>query len=182
MMNVMKKEMTSVIMNKSKFQTDFQTNLKTNLVKIIFVSIFCVAISFSHLSYGQSNSEASRSPFRKGLATVMFAGLGGAVLGLSTLSFYGQPQEHIGNIWLGLGIGLFAGAGYVMVQNTPTNSYSFEQEWRQQSEGDFDKAIASNSLDNTHRISWMSHQVSGSSRTRSDGPLNQPIFQWATSF
>lgn len=173
-------------MKKSKFKINFQNNLKTNfkakLVKIIFVSIFCIAISFSHLSYGQSNSEASRSPFRKGLATVMFAGLGGAVLGLSTLSFYGQPQEHIGNIWLGLGIGLFAGAGYVMVQNTPTNSYSFEQEWRQQSESDFEKAISSNSLDNKHRISWINPQVRHNSRTRSDSPLNQPIFQWATSF
>src|SRR5580704_14870733 len=31
---------------------------------------------------------------RKQLATIIFAGLGGAILGLSTLSFYGRPQDY----------------------------------------------------------------------------------------
>lgn len=51
---------------------------------------------------------------RRNIATVIFAGLGGAVLGLSTLSFYGRPQDHTGNIYAGLGVGLIAGLGYVL--------------------------------------------------------------------
>lgn len=44
----------------------------------------------------------------------MFCGLGGAVLGLSTLSFYGQPEQHISNIYVGLAVGLLAGTSYVI--------------------------------------------------------------------
>lgn len=52
---------------------------------------------------------------RRHVATVIFCGLGGAVLGLSTLSFYGKPQDHTGNIYAGLGVGLVAGAIYIMM-------------------------------------------------------------------
>jgi hypothetical protein len=37
------------------------------------------------------------------------AGAGGAVLGLSTLSFYDTPSKHISNIWTGAAIGIIAG-------------------------------------------------------------------------
>ncbi len=56
---------------------------------------------------------------RRNAATIIFCGLGGAVLGLSTLSFYGKPQEHLGNIYLGLGAGLIAGGGYVYYRTLP---------------------------------------------------------------
>lgn len=55
---------------------------------LVGLSIFII----SNVSVAQSSS---RSGFRKSFATVMFAGLGGAVLGLSTLSFYGNPQDHV---------------------------------------------------------------------------------------
>jgi hypothetical protein len=58
----------------------------------------------------------------------MFAGLAGAVLGLSTLSFYGEPQEHIGNIWTGLALGALGGAGYVLSKST-SNSNSEVMQW-----------------------------------------------------
>ncbi len=54
---------------------------------------------------------------RKSVATVMFAGLGGAVVGLSTLSFYGKPEEHVSNIWTGLALGVIGGVVYVSVDN-----------------------------------------------------------------
>lgn len=52
------------------------------------------------------------SSFRKNFATVMFCGLGGAVLGLSTLSFYGKPDEHIGNISTGFALGVLGGVAF----------------------------------------------------------------------
>lgn len=50
---------------------------------------------------------------RKHLATIVFAGLGGAVLGLSTLSFYGRPQEKLSNIAIGFAFGIMAGTALV---------------------------------------------------------------------
>lgn len=50
---------------------------------------------------------------RRQLATILFAGLGGAVLGLSTLSFYGRPQDNLKNIAYGFAAGVVAGTAYV---------------------------------------------------------------------
>ena len=49
---------------------------------------------------------------RKQLATIIFSGLGGAILGLSTLSFHGRPQDNLSNIAVGFAIGIIAGTVY----------------------------------------------------------------------
>jgi len=81
---------------------------------IMLVLAFCF---ISQSSFAQTSSTSNNS-VRRGVATVMFAGLAGAVLGLSTLSFYGEPQEHIGNIWTGLALGALGGAGYILSKST----------------------------------------------------------------
>lgn len=50
------------------------------------------------------------------------AGVGGAVLGLSTLSFYDQPSEHVANIWTGAAIGVIAGVIWVAYSSASNNS------------------------------------------------------------
>lgn len=49
---------------------------------------------------------------RRQLATIVFAGLSGAILGLSTLSFYGRPQDHLSNIAVGFAVGIIGGTVY----------------------------------------------------------------------
>lgn len=53
---------------------------------------------------------------RKQIATIVFAGLAGAVLGLSTLSFYGRPQDRLSNIAVGFAVGVIIGTGYTTFQ------------------------------------------------------------------
>lgn len=60
--------------------------------------------------------------FKRGTAIVFFSAVGGAILGLSTLSFYGEPREHTGNITAGAAIGLLAGAGYLFWESAQTKS------------------------------------------------------------
>lgn len=98
-------------------------------------------LMFMNLSLAHAQTATSQFPnFRKNTATVMFAGLGGAVLGLSTLSFYGEPSEHTGNIWAGLAVGILGGLVYVSLnkdqdeyaaltvdaRGTPTAVYKIE--------------------------------------------------------
>ena len=83
---------------------------------IIIVLAFCFSLLVGNSSLAQT-ANSSNMTMRKGVATVMFAGLAGAVIGLSTLSFYGEPQEHIGNIWTGLAAGALVGGAYVVVQS-----------------------------------------------------------------
>ena len=91
--------------------------------------ILIASLTISLNSWAQTSTEPSRlTGLRRGLATVMLAGLGGAVLGLSTLSFYGDPQDHISNIWTGLALGAIGGSFYVISQNPQTSSFATTSE------------------------------------------------------
>jgi len=57
---------------------------------------------------------------RRQVATIIYMGLAGAVLGLSTLSFYGRPQDRLTNIAVGFGAGVVIGAVY-MTYTAATN-------------------------------------------------------------
>lgn len=59
---------------------------------------------------GNPEGEISSVGPRKHLATIVFAGLAGAILGLSTLSFYGRPQDKLNNIAMGFALGVIGGA------------------------------------------------------------------------
>ena len=68
---------------------------------------------------GQTQAQTSTmSGFRRNFAIVAFAGIGGAVLGLSTLSFYGTPQDHVDNITTGFLLGLAGGFVYVVADSS----------------------------------------------------------------
>lgn len=83
-------------------------------------------------SFGQTpeaSSSASSGP-RKQLATIVFAGLAGAVLGLSTLSFYGRPQDKLSNIAVGFAIGIIVGTAYTTYKQAtrPYTATEFESQ------------------------------------------------------
>lgn len=61
---------------------------------------------------------------RRQMATIIFSGLAGAILGLSTLSFYGRPQDKLSNIAIGFAIGIIAGASYTTYQ-AATRPYDY---------------------------------------------------------
>lgn len=87
-----------------------------NFFKIVItIMLFCLITTLSHQS--QAQTTVAPNQIRRSVATIMFAGLAGAVLGMSTLSFYGEPQEHINNIWLGLAMGAMGGTAYVLNQS-----------------------------------------------------------------
>lgn len=78
------------------------------------IVIICL-VSAAQVSFAQSPGVVGP---RRQIATIIFAGLGGAVLGLSTLSFYGEPQEHASNIATGFGLGIIGGVAYVSYKTT----------------------------------------------------------------
>lgn len=70
------------------------------------------------------------------------AGVGGAILGLSTLSFMDRPSKHVSNIWTGAALGVIAGVIVVAYNSAQKGSEELQN----------DEA----SLDfNTHeRVAW----------------------------
>lgn len=92
---------------------------------LVLIFIFC----FATQSFAQdSNTNTTKNGPRRQLATIVFAGLGGAVLGLSTLSFYGRPQDNLGNIGIGFAAGVIIGTIYVTYKAATSHDYDSSQE------------------------------------------------------
>jgi len=77
----------------------------------IFLVIGCLFLTQSALSETKKTVESFQT--RDALATIVYSGVGGAVLGLSTLSFVSQPSDHLKNILIGGALGIIVGVGYV---------------------------------------------------------------------
>jgi hypothetical protein len=97
--------------------------MKTSM-RLLMAGLLSVSLNVSAQAQ-TSSSNPALSGFRKNFATIMFCGLGGAVLGLSTLSFYGKPEEHIGNISTGFAIGILGGVA-LATADTAQNSRRIE--------------------------------------------------------
>ena len=73
-------------------------------------SIILLIVFFQLQAFAQEAEEKiPQTGPRQQMAAIIFAGLGGAVLGLSTLSFYGRPQDRLPNIGIGFALGIIAG-------------------------------------------------------------------------
>lgn len=76
-----------------------------------FILVLVLSLQFvTTPAYSQAEDVPQPSGTRKQMATIVFSGLAGAVLGLSTLSFYGRPQDRLSNIAIGFAIGIITGA------------------------------------------------------------------------
>jgi hypothetical protein len=100
-----------------------------------FVSILLIC-SFTCQSFAQQQGTNTASPvsnewtsgpgIKKHIATIVYAGLAGFILGLSTLSFYGRPQDQLTNVTYGMAIGVVVGTVYVVGQavHNPKDFYA----------------------------------------------------------
>lgn len=107
-------------------------------IKALFLATL---ISFGSFSAFADMAGTNASPagggfrsFKRGTAIVLFAGIGGGVLGLSTLSFYGRPEEHTSNITTGALLGVVGGLLYISTsrkQEQPDSWISFSVDPRE---------------------------------------------------
>jgi uncharacterized membrane protein len=86
-----------------------RTSSMNNIVSLIMIFAFTVTTPQAFAQKAKTQGNATEGP-RRHLSTIVFAGVAGAVLGLSTLSFYGRPQEKLTHIAIGAAIGIIGGA------------------------------------------------------------------------
>lgn len=82
------------------------------LISVILIAMLVMPAEFAFAATPNKANEVATQGPRRHLATIVFAGLAGAVLGLSTLSFYGRPQDRLSNIAVGFAIGVIGGTIY----------------------------------------------------------------------
>lgn len=87
--------------------------MKTFILRIIMAPLLVLGMS---LAQAQTNASSTTSNNSSPTQTILVSGLIGGVLGLSTLSFYAHPEEHILNIPIGAGIGIVGAILYVSYQ------------------------------------------------------------------
>lgn len=94
--------------------------MKAKRFILIAILVFCQPL------WAQQSYTNSGRTFKRNVATVLFASIGGAVLGLSTLSFYGEPQQHTNNITLGALLGFVGGVGYLVMDNSKPQVLTYD--------------------------------------------------------
>jgi hypothetical protein len=99
-------------MGKFQYRAEWRWGMAIRFLMIVLS--FALVLTAPEIGFAQkaagTNSEKSGGGPRKQLTTIVFAGVAGAILGLSTLSFYGRPQDKLNNIALGFAIGVIGGA------------------------------------------------------------------------
>ena len=106
--------------------------INTNIKKIFItcLSLLIILPAFSappklgkkELEQGASILESSEFNIKKQLTYITMAGLGGAVLGLSTLSFSSKPHRHLRNIAIAAAVAVIAATIYVTYATTWTEN------------------------------------------------------------
>lgn len=128
-------------------------------MKKFFISM----IIMSQLVSSSVRAEDLIKNTQNDILTVAGAGVGGAVLGLSTLSFVNEPSKHLPNIWTGAAIGVIVGVVFVAFNSAQKNS----------------EELQSSSHFSTHeRVAW--HKTQENLLTFEKTTLFAPL--WGTSF
>lgn len=82
--------------------------------RLLLILILTALMGFQSEAQTAKSTNAGTSKSTKvlgsQLTTILQFGLAGGVLGLSTLSFYGRPQDKLAYIPVGMAIGIIAGA------------------------------------------------------------------------
>lgn len=81
-----------------------------------------VIFQFLNFNLAFAEQEDVLAKTREDILIVVAAGAGGAVLGLSTLSFVDMPSKSLYNIWAGASIGIAIGVAYVAYHSAQQNS------------------------------------------------------------
>lgn len=104
--------------------------MKDLFLKCCIFLLFFASSSWSQYQYDdQETPNYSLADQTKGdMMVIAAAGVGGAVLGLSTLSFVEEPGDHFDNVLTGAAVGLILGVLYVAYRQAygPAGIFAYE--------------------------------------------------------
>jgi hypothetical protein len=87
------------------------------LCTLLLAFIFVIPRGWAQQAAESDGGDDMLKETQSDLLIITGAGAAGAVLGLSTLSFYDKPSKHLSNIWMGAAVGIIAGVILVAVNH-----------------------------------------------------------------
>ena len=129
----------------------------TRLLSMVLVLILSLPVWAAEDDVALSNDPMVKQTVND-VGIVVGAGVAGAIIGLSTLSFYQKPKEHWKNITIGGAIGVIVGVGAVAYLQA-TRSQSIEDEADEEEEARLKSPIEFSTLarSNWHDENHESH-------------------------
>jgi hypothetical protein len=162
------------IMKRENYDTYKESSLKTNfclesLMKVLLALVLTLSFLTPSLVWAQA-AEGEHDIVANTQNDIMLiagAGVGGAILGLSTLSFYDKPSKNLANVWTGAALGIIAGVVIVAISHANKSQDHLTTEYRPSSD-----------FSTTERESWHVAQLETS--TLSTVQIAAPV--WGMSF
>lgn len=120
--------------------------MKKLLCILLSLQIFMAVLPVNK-AFAQDSEDDIIKNTQNDIMLVAAAGAGGAILGLSTLSFVDKPSKHISNIWTGAALGVIAGVIFVAYQSAQKGSEELTDE------------EASVNFNSSERVAWHHQNV-----------------------
>jgi len=134
------------------------------------ISLFFFMISIQSKAAEINNSKLLEDSLTD-MYTVAGSGLGGAIIGLSTLSFVEEPGDHLKNILVGAALGIMGGVAFVGY-STANRGRDLYYEGAQMQ--DHQKGFSTNK-----RVAWHKNEVSKLNYSKKN---ELPFFVWSSKF
>lgn len=93
--------------------------MKKLICALLSLSLVATAVN---PAFAQESEDDLIKNTQNDIMLIAVAGAGGAVLGLSTLSFVEKPSKHVSNIWTGAALGIIAGVIFVAYNSAQKGS------------------------------------------------------------
>lgn len=98
------------------------------LNRMISLTLILSFLSLPSLAQDAASNEEFLEESKNDLLMVVGGGLGGAILGLSTLSFVDEPKDHTRNILVGASLGIIGGVIFVALNQANRSKDMFYEE------------------------------------------------------
>jgi hypothetical protein len=87
--------------------------MTTNKLRVLFIFLVLGLNCNNLFAQDQGGDGNFMKESLQDASTVMWCGIGGGILGLSTLSFVDTPKSHLKNVYVGASVGVILGVGIV---------------------------------------------------------------------
>lgn len=95
--------------------------------KMLALTLVFLQFFVGPLAMAQAATDVFLSDTKRDLGIVAASGIGGAVIGLSTLSFVDKPSKNLKNVVIGGAIGIIIGVGVVAYLQATQTTKTYEE-------------------------------------------------------